>query len=139
MAQQTRPSIYRIVKRRLMNLGETRGGRRGKGALCLEQVAFTVAVTPVITGHAPQGSPRLGLALKNVARNGDRSTAVKVIRSTDELGRYGERSRDQTQTDPDAKIFTCPCLSSDHGARIATISAHRDCESPATVNGWQSI
>jgi hypothetical protein len=28
-----------------------------KGALCLEQVAFTVAVTPVITGNAPHGSP----------------------------------------------------------------------------------
>jgi hypothetical protein len=57
-----------------------------KGALCLEQVAFTVAVTPVITGNAPHGSPWWGLALKHVARNGDRSTAVKVIRSTDELG-----------------------------------------------------
>jgi hypothetical protein len=53
---------------------------------------------------------------------GDRSTAVKVIRSIDEQGRYGERSHGRTQTDPDAKIFTYPCLSADHGARIATIN-----------------
>jgi hypothetical protein len=43
----------------------------------------------MITEHAPQGSPRWGLALKHVARNGDRSTTVKVIRSTDELGAGG--------------------------------------------------
>jgi hypothetical protein len=69
------------------------------------------------------------LKLKHVARNGDRSTAVKVIRSTDELGgKYGKLSCHETQLNPGAKIFTCLCFSSDHGARITTISAHRDGE-----------
>jgi hypothetical protein len=77
------------------------------------------------------------LKLKHVARNGDRSTAAKVIRSTDELGgKYGKLNRHETQLNSGAKIFTCPCLSSDHGARTTTISAHRGGESPTTVNGW---
>jgi hypothetical protein len=33
IAQQPRPSIYRRVKRRPVNLGRTRGGRRGRRTL----------------------------------------------------------------------------------------------------------
>jgi hypothetical protein len=85
-------------------------------------MAFTVAAPPAITGHALRDSPWCGLTLKHMACTGDRSTTAKVIRSTDEQGRYGKRSRDRTQTNPDAKIFTYLCLSADHGAWIATIN-----------------
>ena len=49
-------------------------------------MAFTVALPPVITGHAPSESQRRGPAHKHVARNGDSTTAVRLIWSTDGQG-----------------------------------------------------
>jgi hypothetical protein len=41
---------------------------------------------PVITGHTPSESLRRGPGHKHVARNGDSSTAVRVIRAAGEGG-----------------------------------------------------
>jgi hypothetical protein len=60
------------------------GGEKGSGAW--HRWPFTVAGAPVITGHAPHDSPWREPALRHVVRNGDSSTAVRVIRATDELG-----------------------------------------------------
>jgi hypothetical protein len=109
-------SIYRAQQRWRSIWQRSAGARRGKGALVLRTGGFHRGSPPAITGHALHDSPRYGLALKHVARTGDRSTAAKVIRSTDEHGRYDKLSRHDTQFHPGAKIFTCPCLSTDHVA-----------------------
>jgi hypothetical protein len=77
-------------------------------------VVFTVAPPPAITG-----SP--SMTNRDVVNSLDtrRTTVIDnggelLSRSTDEQG--------GTQVDPGAEIFTCPRLSIDHGARIATIN-----------------
>jgi hypothetical protein len=101
LAEHAEASIYRILERWWSIRSSSAGGRRRKRARCVKQVAFTVAVTPVITGHVPHGSPWWGPALKHVARNGDSSTTVRVIRSTDELGGgYDKLSRNRARVDP---------------------------------------
>ena len=53
-------------------------------------MALTVALPPVITGHAPSESQRRGPAHKHVARNGDSTTAVRLIWSIDDRGGNGK-------------------------------------------------
>jgi hypothetical protein len=88
-------------------------------------VAFTVALPPVITGHAPSESQRRGPAHKHVARNGDSTTAVRLIWSTDGRGGNGKRSHNSSASGSDAEILTEPCLSDGHGARITASGDQR--------------
>jgi hypothetical protein len=78
LVEHAEASIYRILERWWSIRSRSAGGWRRKRARCVKQVAFT--------GHVPHGSPWWGPALKHVARNGDSSTEVRVIRSTDKLG-----------------------------------------------------
>jgi hypothetical protein len=96
LAEQAEASIYRLLERWWSIWARCAGGRREKGHWYLEQMAFTVAAPPEIIGHALRDSPWCRLTLKHVARPGDRSTAAKVIQSTDEQGRYDELSHDRT-------------------------------------------
>jgi hypothetical protein len=104
-----------------------------KRALVLGTDGFHRGSPPAITGHALYDSPGCGLALKHVARNGDRSTAVKVIPIDDEQGGCGELIRGQTQADPGTKIFTRSQLSTIHSARIPAIIMNHS----ATVIGGE--
>jgi hypothetical protein len=73
------------------------GGEKGSSAW--HRWPFTMAGAPVITGHAPHDSPWREPALRHVVRNGDSSTAVRVIRATDELGGYSKLSRNRARVD----------------------------------------
>jgi hypothetical protein len=98
------------------------GGQKETRILVLGMGGFHRGSPPVITGHAFHDSPRRGLALKHMARNGDWSTAAKFISIDRWAWGYDKLSRDGTQVDPGVEIFTCPRLSTDHGARIVTIN-----------------
>jgi hypothetical protein len=71
-------SIYRRIERRWRIWPRGAGGRRGEASSVRGKVAFTVAVAPVIAGHATGESPRWGLVLKHVVRNGNSSTAARL-------------------------------------------------------------
>ena len=58
VAELTAGSIYSFQERWRSNLGWRGGGRRREASSIRGKVAFTVAVAPVIAGHATDESPR---------------------------------------------------------------------------------
>jgi hypothetical protein len=100
MAQLSPPSIYRLQGRWPVNFEDARRPEVRKKPGTRGYVSNGVAVTPVITGHAPHDSLQREPALRHVVRDGDNTTAVRVIRATDGWGgKYGMLSRDRARVD----------------------------------------
>jgi hypothetical protein len=90
LAEWTGVEIYSLQQRWCPISRGCASGRRGKGVLALGMSGFHRGSPPAITGHAYHDSPRCGLALKNVAHNGERSTAMKSILAARRASGYGE-------------------------------------------------
>jgi hypothetical protein len=79
-------SIYRRIERRWRIWPRGAGGRRGEASSVRGKVAFTVAVAPVIAGHATGESRRCGGEVWTCGGHRDGTTAVSPFNHGGEQG-----------------------------------------------------